>query len=145
LYGKLIRDPGGLAGMQIFGIGSAGHDYGHPGVPGYVVNFRGRGDQAMAVSEGLLAATPTGNPALACFALFAYGMARCEADPVATPRRSVAIAHETYNRLMESWAADALSALAARRGDPMDAFDYLTLVCPELPRLRQPHPCFPVL
>lgn len=85
-----------------------------------------------AASEGLLAAADaTDNPATACFALFAHGMAHRDANPVAayeTLRRSLTFAQETHNRLMESWAADGLSQLAARHGDPMDALDYIILV-----------------
>ena len=94
--------------------------------------FTGARDEAVAASEGLLAAADaTNNPAVACFALFAHGMAWRDANPVAayeTLRRGVTIAQETHNRLVETWVAEALSSMAVRHGDAMDAFNYITLV-----------------
>ena len=69
-------------------------------------------DEARAASEGLLAAPDTtDNPATACFALLAHGMAYHDADPVAAYnvlRRALTVARESGNRQMESAAAVTL-------------------------------------
>ena len=94
--------------------------------------FAGAGDEAIAASEGLLdVADRADNPAVACFVLFADAMAGRDGDPVAAYdalRRSLTFAQASGNRLIESYVADGLSSLAATHGDPVDAFDYLTLV-----------------
>jgi hypothetical protein len=95
------------------------------------LNVAGAGDEARAASEGLLAATDaTDNPQVGCFALLAYGVAYRDADPISTYdvlRRGLRIAQDSGNQLTESHLAMALSRLAATHGDPVDAFDYLTL------------------
>ena len=88
-------------------------------------------DEAMAASEGLLAAADAAdNPHVASMALFAHGIARREADPAAAydvHRRGLAIAQASGNRQDESCLAVSLSRLAASHGDPMDTLDFLTL------------------
>ena len=102
--------------------------------------FLGDSDEARAACEGLLAAADaTDNPATACFALLAHGLAYLNADPVAAYdalRRGLKVARDSGNRQMESAMAAVLCQLAASagdlvfgatRGDPIDAFDYLTV------------------
>jgi predicted ATPase len=95
------------------------------------LTIAGDTEEAMAVSEGLLAnGAATNNPQLACFALLAYGFARHDADPVAASealRRGLTIAQENDNRFAESQLAGSLSRVTAAHGDPVEAFDYLTL------------------
>lgn len=91
----------------------------------------GAGDEAVAASEGLLAAADANdNPHVACFALLAYGYAKTAVDPAAAYealRRGLAIAQDSGNRTYESHLAGILSRLAATHGDPTDVFDFLTL------------------
>jgi predicted ATPase/class 3 adenylate cyclase len=100
----------------------------------------GQGDEARVASEGLLdAADATHNPMTACFALMAHGLAYHDADPVAAYdalRRALTVAGESGNRQLESGVATTLCMLAATKGnplfgatggDPIDAFDYLTV------------------
>ena len=100
----------------------------------------GQGDEARVASEGLLAAADaTDNPNTACFALLSYGTAYHNADPAAAYdvlRRALTVARESGNRQLESGVATTLCMLAATKGnplfgatggDPIDAFDYLTV------------------
>ena len=102
--------------------------------------FLGESDEARAACEGLLAAADaTDNPATACFVLLAHGLAYLDTDPVAAYdalRRGLTVARDSGNRQMESALAVVLCMLAATagdlvfgatRGDPIDAFDYLTV------------------
>ena len=86
--------------------------------------FSGKGDQARAASQGLLAAADaTGNPSTACFALLAHGVAYHEADPAAAYdalRRALTIAEESGNRQLESASASTVWIVAATDGDPTD-------------------------
>ena len=95
------------------------------------LTIAGAEDEAMAASEHLVAAADaTDNPTVACVALLGYGFARRDADPVAAHevlRRSLTIAEDSGNRWAESHLADCLSRLATSHGDPMDAFEYLSL------------------
>jgi predicted ATPase/class 3 adenylate cyclase len=95
------------------------------------LTIAGAEDEAMAASDHLVAAADaTDNPNRACFALLGYGFARRDADPVAAHevlRRSLTIAEDSGNRWVESHLADCLSMLATSHGDPMDAFEYLSL------------------
>ncbi len=95
------------------------------------LTFAGASDEAMAASESLLAeADATDNPHVVSLALFAYGFARRDSDPLAAYgvlRRGLGIAQDSGNRQSESNLAVSLSRLAAAHGDPMDAFDYITL------------------
>jgi predicted ATPase len=103
--------------------------------------FLGDGDQARFASEGLLAAADATDSAnTTCFALLAHGTAYLDTDPVAAYdalRRGLTVARDSGNRQMESAVATVLCILAAAAGDlvfgasgsdPIDAFDYLTVV-----------------
>jgi len=91
----------------------------------------GAGDEAMAASESLLAAADaTENPHVISVALFAYGLARRDSDPVAAYdvlRRGLRVAQDSGNRQSESNLAAISSTLAATHGNPMDALEYVTL------------------
>jgi hypothetical protein len=111
------------------------HDHTKPG-PSYLyaklaLTIAGAGDVARVASEGLLAAADaTDNPALACYALLAYGFAYRDSDPVSAyevHREGLTIAKDSGNRQIESHLAVSLSQVAAPHGDPMDAFDFFTL------------------
>ena len=95
------------------------------------LNFSGNGDEARVASEGLLAAADdTTNPNTACLALFAYGIAYRDADPIASydvQRKALTVARESGNRQMEAGIAVMLSMVAATHEDPIDSLDYLTL------------------
>ncbi len=95
------------------------------------LTIAGATEEAMAVSEGLLAdAAMTDNPQLVCFALLAYGFARHDADPIAAAevlRQGLAIAQEIGNRFAESQLAGSLSRVTAVHGDPVAALNYVTL------------------
>ena len=87
--------------------------------------------EAIAASEGLLADTEaTDNPTTKCGALLAYGHALRAVDPAGAYdilRRALDIARDSGNRTIESGIAVSLSRLTATRGDPIDAFNFLTL------------------
>jgi predicted ATPase len=92
----------------------------------------GAGEEARAVANGLIeAAEATHNPWALAFALYAYGYAFGDADPVRALealRRSMVIAQDSGNRLTESLLATGLSRLEAEHGDPLAALDHMTLV-----------------
>ena len=91
----------------------------------------GADDEAMAVSEGLLAgADATGNPQVVCYVLLAYGTVHFNVDPVAAyeaHRRGLQIAQDSGNRFAESYHAGMLARLAATCAEVTDALDYVTL------------------
>jgi hypothetical protein len=95
------------------------------------LTVEGMSDEAIAVSEGLLtAADATHNPFVASMALLAYGFAYRDADPdraLGALRRGLVIARDSGNRFIESHLAVGLSRLAATHGDPLDAFEFLTV------------------
>jgi hypothetical protein len=95
------------------------------------LTVEGMSDEAIAVSEGLLtAADATHNPFAASMALLAYGFAYRDADPdraLGALRRGLVIARDSGNRFIESHLAVGLSRLAATHGDPLDAFEFLTV------------------
>ena len=97
----------------------------------FALSIAGAGDEAVAASQGLLAAAEeTDNPAVLANTLLAYGFAHRHADPPAAyevHRRGLTIAHESGNRWVGSQLAMGLASLAAHHGDPIDAFDYFTL------------------
>ena len=108
------------------------HPYTHP-VIGWSPRWRsaGAGEEARAAANGLIdAAEATHNPyALAC-ALFAYGVAFGDADPVRALealRRGLVIAQDSGNRFVESLLATSLSRLEAEHGDSLAALDHITL------------------
>jgi predicted ATPase/class 3 adenylate cyclase len=91
----------------------------------------GSGGEAMDSADGLIeAAEATGNPHVLSLALFAYGLAFRDADPVGaldTLGRGLVIAQDSGNRTYESLLASALALLEAEHGGTVSAFDHLTL------------------
>jgi hypothetical protein len=72
----------------------------------------------------------TGNPSLLALALWAYGVAFREADPVGALNalgRGLVIAQDSGNRTGASMLAPFLARLEAEHGDTVSAFDHLTL------------------
>jgi hypothetical protein len=97
----------------------------------YTLVLAGRGEEAMATTEGLVdAAEITHNPCVHSFALLAEGFAFRDVDPMRALdalRRGLVIAQESGNRFNESHYANVLSELETEHGDPLAALDYLTL------------------
>jgi tetratricopeptide (TPR) repeat protein len=91
----------------------------------------GSGGEAMDSADGLIeAAEATGNPMLLSWALGAHGAAIRDADPVGALNalgRGLVIAQDSGNRINASALATALARLEAEHGDPLAAFDHLTL------------------
>jgi hypothetical protein len=91
----------------------------------------GSGGEAMDCADGLIeAAEATGNPLFLATALFAYGSAFRDADPVGALNalgRGLVIAQDSGNRNAVSVLALQLARLEAERGDTVSAFDHLTL------------------
>jgi tetratricopeptide (TPR) repeat protein len=91
----------------------------------------GAGEEARAAANGLIAAAEaTHNPYALANALYGYGYAFSDADPVRALealRRGLRIAQDSGNRLIESLLATALSRLEAEHGDSRAALDHLTL------------------
>ena len=98
----------------------------------FALTITGRGEEARAVATGLIdAVEAASNPFVLSFALLAYGFAFRDTDPPQARealRRGLVIAHDSGNRSSESQLAGALW-LASRPsvGDPLAAFEYLTL------------------
>jgi predicted ATPase len=95
------------------------------------LTMAGAGEEARVAANGLIeAAEAAHNPyALAC-ALFGYGFAFRDADPVRALealRRGLVIAQDSGNRFVESLLATGLSRLEAEHGDPLAALDHITL------------------
>ena len=107
----------------------------------------GRGDEARAAADGLIeAAEATRNPCALSFALFAYGVAFRDADPDRARdalRRGLVIAQDSGNRANESNLAAMLAGLEAQHGDPLAAFDYVTLAIRNYHDSGNHHPCAP--
>jgi predicted ATPase len=91
----------------------------------------GSGGEAMDCADGLIeAAEATGNPLFLATALFAYGSAFRDADPVGALNafgRGLVIAQDSGNRTAVSVLALQLARLEADQGDTVSAFDHLTL------------------
>jgi tetratricopeptide (TPR) repeat protein len=91
----------------------------------------GAGEEARAAANGLIeAAEATHNPNALANALYGYGYAFGDADPVRALealRRGLVIAQDSGNRLIESLLATVLSRLEAEHGDPLPALDHITL------------------
>jgi predicted ATPase len=91
----------------------------------------GAGEEARAAANGLIeAAEATHNPYALSFALYAYGYAYRDADPVRALealRRGLVIAQDSGNRFVESQLATGLFRLEAEHGDPLAALDHITL------------------
>jgi predicted ATPase len=87
--------------------------------------------EAMDSADGLIeAAEATGNPYLLALALFAYGAAFRDADPIGAHNalgRGLVIAQDSGSRAAASVLANALALLEAEHGDTLAAFDHLTL------------------
>jgi predicted ATPase len=92
----------------------------------------GSGGEAMDCADGLLeAAEATGNPLLLAGALWAYGAAFRDADPVGALNalgRGLVIAQDSGSRTSASLLALNLARLEAEHGDTVSAFDHLALV-----------------
>ena len=88
-------------------------------------------EEAVAATKGLIdAAEATRNPSVLLFALLAYGTAFLDADPDRAReamRRGVVIAQDSGNRFNETHLAQNMAGVEAQHGDPLAAFDYLTL------------------
>jgi predicted ATPase/class 3 adenylate cyclase len=88
-------------------------------------------DEAMAAANGLIEAAETNrNPYALSFALTAYGFAFRDTNPVRAldaMRRALEIARDSGNRFNETNVAQNLAYVEAKHGDPLAAFDYLTL------------------
>jgi predicted ATPase len=91
----------------------------------------GSGGEAMDSADGLIeAAEATGNPSLLAWALAAYSVAFRDADPVGALNaggRGLVIAQDSGNRTQASLQANRLARREAEHGDPVSAFDHLTL------------------
>jgi hypothetical protein len=85
----------------------------------------------MDSADGLIeAAEATGNPHMLALALFAYGGAFRDADPIGALNalgRGLVIAQDSGNRADASALAQFLALLEAEHGDTVSAFDHLTL------------------
>ena len=97
----------------------------------FTLALAGSGGEAMDSADGLIeAAEATGNPLLLGSALGAYGLAFRDADPVGALNalgRGLVIAQDSGSRAQASALADFLARLEAEHGDPVAAFDHLTL------------------
>ncbi len=95
------------------------------------LSVAGSGGEAMDSADGLIeAAEATGNASVLAWALWAYGAAFRDADPVGALdalRRGLVIAQDSGNRTIASILANALALLEAEHGDLVAAFDHLTL------------------
>jgi predicted ATPase len=95
------------------------------------LTFAGAGDEARAAATGLIdAAEATHNPYALAYALFGYGFAFFDADPVRALealRRGLVIAQDSGNRYAESLLTAGASRVEAEHGDPLAALDYVTL------------------
>ena len=97
----------------------------------FALSVAGSGGEARDSADGLIeAAEATGNPSLLAWALFAYGAAFRNADPVGAlnaHRRGLVIAQDSGNRTHASALAVFLARLEAEHGDTVSAFDHLAL------------------
>jgi hypothetical protein len=95
------------------------------------LSVAGSGGEAMDCADGLIEdAEATGNPSLLAWALAAYGLAFGDADPVGALSalgRGLVIVQDSGNRTYASVLAVFLARLEAEHGDPVAAFDHLTL------------------
>jgi len=91
----------------------------------------GAGEEARDAAIGLIeAAEATHNPYALSLALFGYGSAFSDADPVRALealRRGLVIAQDSGNRYVEANLETALSPLEAEHGGPPAALDHITL------------------
>ena len=96
------------------------------------LSVAGSGGEAMDAADGLIeAAEATSNPTWLVLALWAYGLAFRDADPVGAINalgRGLVIAHDSGNRADATFLANVLALLEAEQGGTVSAFDHLTLV-----------------
>jgi hypothetical protein len=94
------------------------------------LEIAGDTEESIAAADDLFAVVETAdNPAVRCHALLAYGRAYRDVDPsriYEICRRSMAIAHSSGNRQIETQFAVLLSSLASTHSDPKDALALLT-------------------
>jgi predicted ATPase/class 3 adenylate cyclase len=97
----------------------------------FALTMAGRGDEAMAVANGIVdAADATGNPSAHAFALLAYGFAFRDAEPgraLEALRQALVMSQASGFRFNETNVAVILAGLEAECGDPLAAFDCLTV------------------
>ena len=95
------------------------------------LTIAGSGDAAMEAATGLVdAAEATRNPCAVSYALQGDGFAFRDTDPGRAHealRRGLVIAQDSGNRTHETNLAMGLCALEAQHGDPLAAFDYVTV------------------
>jgi tetratricopeptide (TPR) repeat protein len=93
--------------------------------------WAGRRDEAMTLAADLVDAPKvTRNPWTHSFALFCYGYAFSEADPIRALdalRRGLAIAQDSGSRYNVTLLAAALSRLESECGDPLAALEYVAV------------------
>ncbi len=98
----------------------------------FALAVAGRSEEALAAADGLIAAAEaTDNPYVLSFALWVYGYALREDRPIEALealRRGMAISKSTGNRANETYMAGNLALLESAHGDPLAAFDAVTLV-----------------
>ena len=91
---------------------------------------KGSHEEAIATAEGLIEdAEVTRNPHVMAFALYTYGLAHADSDPVRARevlRRGLVTAQGSGNRYDGSNLANVLGRLEALYGEPVAALDYLT-------------------
>jgi predicted ATPase len=114
----------------------------HVHIRAYLVaalSMAGSGGEAMDCADGLIeAAEATRNPHLLAWALFAYGSAFRDADPVGALSalgRGLVIAQDSGNRSQASALATGVALVEAEHGGTVSAFDHLTLA------IRNYHNC----
>ena len=95
------------------------------------LKWAGRDDAAMTVATGLVeVAEATRNPWVLSFALFCEGYAFSEAEPdraLGALRRGLVIAQDSSSRYNITLLVAALARLESEHGDPLAAFEYLTV------------------
>jgi predicted ATPase len=103
------------------------------------LSLAGSVGEAMDSADGLIeAAEATRNPHMLSLALFAYGLAFRDADPVGALnalRRGLVIAQDSGDRSRASILADGLAVLEAEQGATASAFEHLSLA------IRNYHNC----
>jgi hypothetical protein len=97
----------------------------------FTLTVAGRGEEARAAANGLIdMAEATHNPSVLSLALYVYGLAFRDADPLRAleaARRGLVIAQHSGNRYAETLLAGVLSGVEAEHGDPLAALDHVTL------------------
>jgi predicted ATPase/class 3 adenylate cyclase len=97
----------------------------------FALTYTGSFDEAMAAAEGMVeAAEATRNPFVVSFALAADGSAFMNTDPARALgglHRALGIARDSGKGFLETIVAQNLSHVEALHGDPLIAFDCMTL------------------